>query len=998
MSQEESNEAREPDLLKHIIRLEQRLDALTTRMELLEGSRQNLQGTHYEMSSEGAVKPPPLPKERSFPSPSKGEPFSRDVIPAPVPKAASAVSEGHPAGNAAAAGTKEDWSIPLRRWGLLPPANSGSFEVQVGAWWATRVGTLLAVIGVVFFGIYLTQGTPAWVKWLQLFAVSGGITFLGYRLERKFEKFGAVIFGGGLSLLYFTAFSAYAIPAVKVVDHMALAGALQAAAILFIVACSLWRNSRSLASLALFFGFITCFFSSYAKLDDFALFASLLLCTGGVFFFLKKQWSEPLQVAVPLAYLLFAWVFVSGWLPLREVEGMGPSLFLGLGYLLVCFGLFAAADYTSLVWGNVMPAGRRRFLQTLNKAGATFLGFAFVFTFFREHLTFFFFLYSFVFLGTGFAYFRRARPDEMTSIHAASGVALFSLGLVESLDAYALWISLAVQSMVLLIAARRTGLKVMELGASFVWITSVLFFAWDVIPGDFIAAGPLTRETSPLFSVEGIASVGFLVFSAFLLCLGTKWLGSAEDGGEIIPSRLATESLTVRGNVLLLHSALLGLVGLLIGAFYFPLDFFSFGASLAVVLLVASGIVFRHWIAILAATLPFLFAHANLWFPVFPEAPAGVVWLNGGSIMIVSVFAALAVYRDEAYRLPLKDASQSGEGKWLLWVPHLLWIFSLQVLFYKLFSLELYLFLAVAVSLLLAGAAHRLSFRGLADLSFVPMGLAAGGYLTALAGGSQRLPATDNLWLLWSAVAGGFVFACLQGVSTVLNQKREAISAKDGEGISTALATALGLYALWVSFSGGALMAAAAVSALGVAALSQWPGLKSAFFAAAAVLVFAHGAFYSLLLGPTTLGYLIYSLLLAVLTIAYVLRTPYEKEGAAVPLQWLFGSLTLTLLFFLFLTRGGGLQPYVTVFWGLSALAVFLTGLLANMKPLRVIGLAGLAICIPRVFFIDIQSALYRIVAFGVMGAVLMGVGFLYHKYKEVIGKGEEKKVAGPYI
>jgi hypothetical protein len=54
------------------------------------------------------------------------------------------------------------------------------------------------------------------------------------------------------------------------------------------------------------------------------------------------------------------------------------------------------------------------------------------------------------------------------------------------------------------------------------------------------------------------------------------------------------------------------------------------------------------------------------------------------------------------------------------------------------------------------------------------------------------------------------------------------------------------------------------------------------------------------------------------------------------------------------------------------------------------LGLAGLALCIPRVFIVDIHSALYRIAASGVLGVVVLLVAFLYNRYRGVIEARDE--------
>jgi hypothetical protein len=101
--------------------------------------------------------------------------------------------------------------------------------------------------------------------------------------------------------------------------------------------------------------------------------------------------------------------------------------------------------------------------------------------------------------------------------------------------------------------------------------------------------------------------------------------------------------------------------------------------------------------------------------------------------------------------------------------------------------------------------------------------------------------------------------------------------------------------------------------------------------------------------------------------------------------SWIFPAAGLALIFALMLGQRGELRPYVTVGWGVAALAWFGFGLFARARPDRLVGLVGLALCVPRMFWVDLHSTLYRIVAFGALGAVLLWVGFSYHRFRHLI-------------
>lgn len=69
----------------------------------------------------------------------------------------------------------------------------------------------------------------------------------------------------------------------------------------------------------------------------------------------------------------------------------------------------------------------------------------------------------------------------------------------------------------------------------------------------------------------------------------------------------------------------------------------------------------------------------------------------------------------------------------------------------------------------------------------------------------------------------------------------------------------------------------------------------------------------------------------------------------------------------------------------LAAIGVFLLGLSNRERAARLAGLAGLTLCIPRVFMVEIDSTLYRKRAFIALGVVLLWVGFSHHRFRHLI-------------
>lgn len=79
--------------------------------------------------------------------------------------------------------------------------------------------------------------------------------------------------------------------------------------------------------------------------------------------------------------------------------------------------------------------------------------------------------------------------------------------------------------------------------------------------------------------------------------------------------------------------------------------------------------------------------------------------------------------------------------------------------------------------------------------------------------------------------------------------------------------------------------------------------------------------------------------------------------------------------------RSGG----VSILWSLFAIALILRGIWRHVRPLRYLGLGLFGIVAGKVFFVDLAllDPFYRIVAFLILGVLLLAGSFIYLKYRE---------------
>ena len=117
-------------------------------------------------------------------------------------------------------------------------------------------------------------------------------------------------------------------------------------------------------------------------------------------------------------------------------------------------------------------------------------------------------------------------------------------------------------------------------------------------------------------------------------------------------------------------------------------------------------------------------------------------------------------------------------------------------------------------------------------------------------------------------------------------------------------------------------------------------------------------------------------------------------RAAAAQVRSVLGFTSLALLFiYLTLEVNSFLHEYleglrsggVSILWSIFALSLILRGIAKNVAGVRYLGLALFALVSWKVFFVDLArlDQFYRIVAFVILGVLLLAGSFVYLKYRE---------------
>ncbi len=949
----------------------------------------------------------------------------------------------------------------LERLQVWPPSGGGSTEVQLGAWWATRLGILFAVIGAVFFGVYVSLNTPPWIKLIELSAVAAGVTGLGVWMERKTPRFGQVVFAGGLALLFFTAMAAYTVPAVKVLDNRLVAALWQMAVTAGIGAVAWRRNSQPVATMAVVLGYVAAWFSFSGGLQLFAMTAALGLAATAVVWKRWLGWSTPSIVALGGYWAIYGTL----------LTGLGATGNMPLP--LWVWG-FVAGGFAVFFWrddrGGRNDGGdvaQEAWMQNANSTAALVLGWLTAWFVFPESLGVFYAAAAGV---LGLASWRRTTTspgDTAGAVLLAKALGALTLAVIKWTDPELMALALMVQAGVMLVTNRRLHSAVIAAGSGIVATVALAYWIQDT--------------TAQPVAVASLKALGRMLTFAGFVAWGLELARNAGVALSEHSQRMIARTISAVGAILALLMAMSLTPAAWMATWCVAGAAVLAGASFAwkrAELWLAAGAVLMGahvalWTRLVGAGLSLAEIWGNAVIVLMPTV-AGAWWLgctrnDGQGRAVTWSVSALAVATLGSCVCVAHGATASLLGglglagllaAGAVWQPTRAWLWlatwalgvgvsgHVVATFANRgtaggetarWMVALVAMIGPAVLAMWPRSRGQLaaeSPRGGTQFLFVAIGLAFGLVvaverndapqgLMVVAGFSALAAALLTWtgqsvfrWATWllacvaTAVVAGFTGGRMQGAVAVALaaawwpalawarsswvRTRWAALGLDAEGTSTVqtwLAGMLTAVAIRAHTSGdervwwfaGATAVAVIVARAGFSAVVEVvTGLAVMGLGYAAALV-GRGDLDVTELGSGFGAVVAMGLLAAVLSRTLPTGRLWASAAMRGARAWIFPAAGLALIFALMLGQRGELRPYVTVGWGVAALAWFGFGLFTRARPDRLLGLVGLALCVPRMFWVDLHSTLYRIVAFGALGAVLLWVGFSYHRFRHLI-------------
>ena len=900
-------------------KMERRMAALEARLRQVENELANPQTA---TPAPPAPAPPPTsappPPEPPKPPPLAGRTTEGPAASATVPPSQPAPPPPAPPRPPPPPGF--DWTGFLRNVYLLPPETEDNLEAQLGAWWATRIGGMLAVIALIFLGVYVSQFASPLVRFLQLAAVSAIITGLGLFLERRTPQFGRVVTAAGLATGFFTCFAAHSVPAMRIVESQTLGALLQLAGAVGIFAVAAWKDSRNIAVLAVVFAGLGQGFLLYEQGGAVALPAlwSLSLLAAGLL--AVKRWIAPAFCAAGILLLL------SGvhCFALRPPGGFPAWWTMVLG-----LGLHMAALQCADLWawrGRAdKPVDLRRLFQTLHLGGASSLAVLVAWIVHNkvdglDRIDTTAYLFGGLLLAlAGLCHL--CRDADQVTMPMVKGAALIALGIVVGMDGYGRWMGLLLQATVLLLPAVRSRYR---------WMTILPLAAWGIAATTFF----LHEEIAGLGTGLAWMRIAFVVASALLLAGTWRYAHRLDDqqpwwcGVALGVVLIAASLMTAESAWIIPFACALGLVCAAAGWRWSPAT--------------VSGMV-----------IP-VSVYLVLRFVVVGSGPPAAQTLSATCLLAL----LLATYLRIPYRL-----------EWNTPVA-ITMIVVWQVLVFRLFAFDWQLVVSAVTAWTVLRIGLGFGRREIADLAALPLWLG-----TALAWWSSDVAAASVPVLVVTAAGAALAWAAAGWAAMRVPRQWLPASARDWVmsipcGAMTLLACAVAdeefVDATTIIFL---------CASMGVWAY-VWMRLRPAAYLSVVFLWFGCVSF-------AVEGQPVFEACCVAAVCLLHLWSLGRAPSMVARQAWRsLVAVTLLATMFHFFLRPD-LAAITTIGWGATALLVVVCGFVLKAVELRAIGFVGLGLAIVRLFAVDIQDTLYRIIAFGVLAVTFLGIGGLYTVFRD---------------
>ncbi|MGH7972801.1 MAG: DUF2339 domain-containing protein, partial [Limisphaerales bacterium] len=368
--------------------------------------------------------------------------------------------------------------LPQRPSESQPAAADTSLEMRLGTYWLVRVGIVMVLTGLVFFGHlayenYIRQLGPGG-KVCLLYLASAVLLVAGGWWQRRASRpdlrnYGQVLFAGGLAALYFTTYAAHHIDPLRVIPSALVDGVLLLVCAGLVVAAAQHWKSEVLGVFAIGLAYYTAVIT---QAGFFTLYSNLVLTAAAVLFLVRNRWATLSFAGLVASYVAYGfWRFLGPdrW---HASEQVWPGIcFLAAYWTIFSAGVFLSRD-------GVLAGPRRATFLTLNNNAFLLMFFLTMIQARQDWFWAFALVYGTVLLVLA-AGARQALPAEPLAWNSylSEGLLLVTLGLISKFSGSGLALLLAMESVVLLLSAQRISNTVLLVGA---YASAGLAAGWSI--------------------------------------------------------------------------------------------------------------------------------------------------------------------------------------------------------------------------------------------------------------------------------------------------------------------------------------------------------------------------------------------------------------------------------------------------------------------------------------------------------------------------------------
>jgi hypothetical protein len=836
----------------------------------------------------------------------------------------------------------------LRSIGLWPPDRTeGSSELVLMQWWMPRIGGGLAILAIIFFAVYVAQGTAPWVKFAEMLVASVSVFGLGIFFTRKRPGLGNVLVATGLSMIYITSVAGYAVGPVKIVDNPILGALMQIAALVLNFGMGTWKKERGILILAIVFGYVSSLFAALEGFREAALISSLLIYLAGLFSYRKIGGLTLSSLALAGVYLPLA-----GFIGIEFIKDAAvyPAFWSVIVFLVITVSILPACKRWILD-PPFLESKWNRLFQSLNTSLAVGLGYLFVAHFYSLGKTEFYGVLALVFIAWSLVWFLRDLKGIEFHLFFLKGSALASLWFINHYHGDLRWMALAVQVVILAASVHRSKSVWVEAISLVTWLVSFRYFVPEMVHG--IHAWSFLWFMQAVYILVSIGGLGYLM--------------AYNKTAQIVLRRVVY--------------AIPGLM-LAIAAIVFAAESKVFGldetATIAIMALLSLATVaipgVRSWVPSLVGGIVFIWAHVLFWIEPTDDLISLVVVLGVTGICLKGLFKA---------KLQNHNFVETSL--------HVLWVLTVARFLGDFESLSIYPIVIAAFSVaLFFGGFYPL--KRLSEVCALP--------LLTLALVDPRVNSYPGFVLLVFCALVGF----LANAGVIWPRLQEFVHyQKRGNFFWWVLNLLFFFWTYWAMEDSLSLTNQLLVWVfLGATyfAFWYWRGQAVSLVGALVFAAIPILRIVDLWINPITGGLLegapwagqvllagFSSMLLWIGFGAYSKIRAHESlsEKSHDILAWASGLLA-------FVVYASALaypllnweRVYTPMLAGFS-IGLIILGIVLKSRPYRYVAMLTFLVPLIRLFVYDIRETLYRIIAFAVLAVVLTAVGFLYQKYSSRI-------------